>query len=86
MSNGVDSSWTGVKIRRSCRDRRHLKKTMVKLVFFRDVGFGDFGNWLGWLKSGMQFRGMLRVLPYLGNICLTCRIRIYKIDIWEVKI
>jgi hypothetical protein len=56
---------------------------MVKLVFFRDVGFGDFGNWL---KSGMQFRGMLRVLPYLGNICLTCRIRIYKIDIQEVKI
>ena len=29
---------------------------------------------------------MLRVLPYLGNICLPCRIRIYKIDIWEVKI
>jgi hypothetical protein len=62
------------------------KKTMVKLVFFRDVEFGDFGNWLGWLKSGKQFRGMLRVLHYLGNICLTCRIRIYKIDIREVKI
>jgi hypothetical protein len=27
---------------------------MVKLVFFRDVGFADFGNWLGRLKSGKQ--------------------------------
>ena len=41
------------------------KKTMVKLVFFRDVGFGDFGNWLGWLKSGMQFRGTMGLVNTL---------------------
>jgi hypothetical protein len=59
---------------------------MVKLVFLRDEWFGDFGNWLGREKTGSKFRGMLRVWNYLGNICLRCRIRIYKIDIREVKI
>jgi hypothetical protein len=47
-----------------------IKKTLVKLLFLRDVGFGDFGNWLGWLKSGKQFRGTLGFVKTL-RVCVS---------------
>jgi hypothetical protein len=33
----------------------------VKLVFFRNVYFSDFTNCLGRRKSGLRFRGIMRV-------------------------
>ena len=41
----------------------------MKLVFFRDVGFGDFGNWLGREKTGSQFRGTMERVNTL-RVCM----------------